>query len=71
MLDKYIEELRKELNTLVVDDGADFCRGEILTLSQKLDKLIFIKQTLEIERAKINYIDQLRSFLSPNLLLLQ
>lgn len=70
MLDKYIEEVRKELDTLVVEDGADFCHGEILTLSQKLDKLIFIKQTLEIEKAKINYIEQLRNFVSPNLLLI-
>lgn len=70
MLDSYIEEIRKELNKLVKEEGADFCQGKILTLSQKLDKLIFVKQTLEIQRLKIHYVEKLRSFVSSNLLII-
>jgi hypothetical protein len=70
MLDIYIEEVRKELNSLVKEEGADFCQGKILTLSQKLDKLIFVKQTLEIQRLKIHYVEKLRSFVSSDLLII-
>lgn len=69
MLDKYIDEVRSKLNSLVENEEADFSHGEILILSQKLDKLIFVKQTLEIQKSKINYIEQLHAFVSKNLLL--
>jgi hypothetical protein len=38
--DTKLEELRKELNKLVKPKEAVLCEGEILKVSQELDKLI-------------------------------
>ncbi|AZV57697.1 aspartyl-phosphate phosphatase Spo0E family protein [Clostridium sp. AWRP] len=36
-----MEKIRKELNELVILSN-DLCRGEVLRLSQELDKLIYL-----------------------------
>lgn len=60
MVDKYIEETREELNYLVSKENAELHNGEILKLSQKLDKLIFVRETIAIKRAKIKFNEQLQ-----------
>lgn len=65
MIDKYICEVREKLNSLVCEEDAELHNGEILILSQKLDKLIFIRETIAIKRSQINYDKELQNFLSP------
>lgn len=67
MLDKYIEEMRSELNKMLDTKNAQSNYEEILELSQKLDKFIFIKQNIIIRREKSNYMKQLNNFLCPTL----
>jgi hypothetical protein len=67
MLDNYIIEAREELNYLVGKENAELHQGEILTLSQKLDRLIALKQAILIRRTRSNYCKQLQSFLCPTL----
>jgi hypothetical protein len=67
MVDNYITEVREELNCLVSQENAELHNGEILTLSEKLDKLIFVKETIVIKRSKINFIEQLHDLLCPTL----
>jgi hypothetical protein len=62
-----IETLRAKLNEMVAIDDAILYSGEILKLSQKLDKLIFLKQAILIRKAQPNYIKQLQGFLCPTL----
>jgi hypothetical protein len=67
MLDYYIEEVKNQLYNLLDQEGAEFSYGEILMLSQKLDKLILVKQSILIKRSETNYFKQLHNLLSPKL----
>lgn len=67
MMDNYIEEIREQLNKLVNEED-ELSHGKILMLSQRLDKLIFVRQTILVKRSKINFREQLESFLSPEFL---
>lgn len=67
MLDKYIEEMRNELNKMMDIKDIQSNYEKILELSQKLDKFIFIKQNILIGRETSNYIEQLNDFLCPSL----
>lgn len=67
MLDKYIEQMRDELNKMMNINDIQLNYEEILELSQKLDKFIFIKQNIIIGRERSNYIEQLNNFLCPTL----
>lgn len=51
-----IEEIREELNALVAENDAILNQGKILTLSQELDKLLFIGGNLAIN--KVTFITQ-------------
>lgn len=48
-----IEEIREELNTLVAENDAILNQGKILTLSQELDKLLFIGGNLAINKVTL------------------
>jgi hypothetical protein len=67
MLDKYIEEMRNELNKMMDIKDIQSNYEKILELSQKLDKFIFIKQNILIGRETSNYMEQLNDFLCPSL----
>lgn len=67
MLDKYIEEMRNELNKMMDIKDIQSNYEKILELSQKLDKFIFIKQNILIGRETSNYMEQLNNFLCPSL----
>jgi hypothetical protein len=55
MVDYYISVVREELDCLVSQENAELHKGEILILSQKLDKLIFVKQIVLMRRSQSNY----------------
>lgn len=65
MLEFYIEETKGQLHDLLDRENAELDHGEILLLSQKLDKLIYVKQYIIIKRTQLNYKEQLHDFLSP------
>lgn len=48
-----IEEIREELNALVAENDAILNQGKILTLSQELDKLLFIGGNLAINKVTL------------------
>lgn len=62
-----IEMLRAKLNEMVAVDEAILFSGEILKLSQELDKLIFVEQAIRVKRTELNYEKQLRDILHPDL----
>lgn len=66
-MQEQIEALRAKLNELAAVEDTVLCAGEILNISQKLDKLILVKQIILMKRAEINYMKQLKRLLSPEL----
>lgn len=62
-----IETLREKLNEMAAADNVVLYSEEILNLSQKLDKLVFVSEAITIQRSRINYKEQLQKFLSPEL----
>lgn len=66
-MQEQIEVLRAKLNEMTAVEDTVLYSGEILTISQKLDKLILIRQIILIKRAEVNYLKQLERLLSPEL----